>query len=157
MVPVDLNARIAALIEFHEPDVADGSVSLRFYPGADVGLVPADWDHVQAAVVNLLRNAKDATPAGGQILVSTLREGGHVLIRVTDTGQGIALELQNKVMEPYFSTKKTGTGLGLPTARRVAEEHGGVLLLESEVGKGTQFTLRLPAPVAGVEGTEALP
>jgi len=157
IVPVDLNQRLAALIEFHEPDIAEGSVTLRFYPGADVGLVPADWDHVQAAVVNLLRNAKDATPPGGQILVSTLREGSHVLIRVTDTGAGIAPELQSKVMDPYFSTKKSGTGLGLPTARRVAEEHGGALLLESEVGKGTQFTLRLPAPGGAADGMEHHP
>jgi signal transduction histidine kinase len=54
------------------------------------------------------------------------------------------------VFEPYFSTKKTGTGLGLPMVRRVAEEHGGTLTMQSEVGKGTQFTLRLP--VAGAEG-----
>jgi signal transduction histidine kinase len=152
--PVDLNQRLAALVEFHEPDVAEGGVSLRFYPGAGIGLVPADWDHVQAAVVNLVRNAKDATPNGGQILVSTLREGGHVLIRVTDTGAGIAPELQGKVMDPYFSTKKSGTGLGLPTAQRVAEEHGGSLRLQSEVGKGTQFTLRLPSPSGAPEGTE---
>ena len=157
MAPVDLNQRLAALVEFHEPHVAEGGASLRFYPGADVGLVPADWDHIQAAVVNLVRNAKDATPAGGQILVSTLREGSHVLIRVTDTGAGIATELQSKVMDPYFSTKKSGTGLGLPTARRVAEEHGGSLRLESEVGKGTQFTLLLPAPPGAGDGTENQP
>ena len=154
--PVDLNRRLAALVEFHEPAVAEGGVSLRFYPGAGVGLVPADWDHVQAAVVNLLRNAKDATPEGGQILVSTLRDGGNVLIRVTDTGAGIAPELQGKVMDPYFSTKKSGTGLGLPTARRVAEEHGGSLRMQSEVGKGTQFTLQLPAPTVP-DGAEHKP
>ncbi|MCU0864880.1 MAG: ATP-binding protein [Planctomycetes bacterium] len=145
-VPVPLNERLQAVVEFHEPELRDAGLSLRYYPGHDVGTVPADWDHLQAAIVNLLRNAKEATPRGGLVMVSTVREGDAVLIRVTDSGAGIPPELQPRVFEPYFSTKKSGTGLGLPTVRRVAEEHGGALLLQSEVGKGTQFTLRLPAP-----------
>jgi signal transduction histidine kinase len=152
--PVDLNARVQALCEFQLPEMKEHGVSLRFYPGADVGLVTADWDHLQAAVVNLLRNALDATKAGGEILVSTLREGVHVLLRVTDTGAGIPADVQPHVFEPYFSTKKTGTGLGLPTVRRVIEELGGSLTMESEPGKGTQFTLRLPSGHANHEGAE---
>lgn len=145
LVPVPLNDRLQALVDFHEPDLAAAGLQLRFYPGQDIGQVPGDWDHLQGAVTNLLRNAKEATPSGGQVLVSTVRDGDFVLVRVTDTGAGIAPELQPRVFDPYFSTKKTGTGLGLPTVRRVAEEHGGALTLQSEVGKGTQFTLRLPA------------
>ncbi|HIE70648.1 MAG TPA: ATP-binding protein [Planctomycetes bacterium] len=99
---------------------------------------------VQAAVVNLMRNAKEATPSGGQIFVSTMREQDFVVINVTDTGEGIDLQQIDRVLEPYFSTKKGGTGLGLPTARRVAEDHGGTLTMQSEPGKGTQFSLRLP-------------
>jgi signal transduction histidine kinase len=155
VAPVDLNQKLQAVVDFHQPELREAGLSLRFYPGQEIGLVPADWDHVQAAVVNLIRNAKDATPAGGEVLVSTLRDGGHVLVRVTDTGAGIPPELQPRVFDPYFSTKKSGTGLGLPTARRVAAEHGGSLSLESEVGKGTQFTLRLPAPGNHAEGAES--
>ncbi|MBL8730583.1 MAG: GHKL domain-containing protein [Planctomycetes bacterium] len=153
---VDLNARLQAVVDFHEPELRDLGISLRFYPGADVGRVPADWDHLQAAIVNLLRNAKDATPAGGEILVSTTREHGHVTIRVTDTGSGMTPDVQARVFEPYFSTKRAGTGLGLPTVRRVVEEHGGTLTLESEVGKGSQFSLRLPAGRGG-DGGEVAP
>lgn len=144
LAEVDLNQRLRAFLEFQEPEMKDASVSLRFYPGAGVGEVACDWDHVQGAIGNLLRNAKDATPAGGEVLVSTLREGDFVTVRVTDTGEGIPQEQVARVLEPYFSTKKGGTGLGLPTARRVAEEHGGTLTLQSEPGKGTQFMLRLP-------------
>jgi two-component system, NtrC family, sensor histidine kinase HydH len=153
LTPVDLNQRLEAVLDFHQPELRECNVSLRFYPGTDIGLVPADWDHVQAAVVNLVRNAKDATPPGGEILVSTVRDGGFVLIRITDTGAGIPVDMQPRVFDPYFSTKKSGTGLGLPTARRVAAEHGGSLTLESEVGKGTQFTLRLPAPQHSADGS----
>jgi CheY-like chemotaxis protein/two-component sensor histidine kinase len=108
--PVLLNQRLQAVVDFHEPELRERQVSLRFYPGSDVGAVPADWDHVQAAVVNLVRNAKEATPPGGEILVSTVREGAFVLIRVTDTGAGIPPELQPRVFDPYYSTKKSGTG-----------------------------------------------
>ena len=147
--PLPLNDRLQALVDFQEPELRDVGVSLRFYPGQDVGLVPGDWDHLQGAVVNLLRNAKEATPSGGEVMLSTARDGAFVVVRVTDTGAGIPAEVQPRVFDPYFSTKKSGTGLGLPTVRRVAEEHGGSLTLQSEVGKGTQFTLRLPAPRPG--------
>ena len=86
---------------------------------------------------------------GGQILVSSAREAGQVLVRVTDTGPGIAPDVQPRIFDPYFSTKKTGTGLGLPLVRRVAEEHGGSVTVQSEPGKGTQFTLGLPARAPG--------
>lgn len=154
LVPVDINARVQALIEFQEPELRDAGITLRFYPGAGVGLVPADWDHLQAAVVNLLRNAKEATPVGGEVLVSTVREGKTVTLRVTDTGAGIPTDVQSRVFEPYFSTKRAGTGLGLPTVRRMVEEHGGTLTLQSEVGKGSQFSLQLPAPPIQAHGTE---
>lgn len=144
LAPVQLNDRLQALVDFHEPEFRDAGVALRYFPGADLPPVPADWNHLQAAVANLLRNAREATPQGGQVLVSAVREGSWVAVRITDTGAGIPAQLQPRVFDPYFSTKKTGTGLGLPTVRRVAEEHGGTLTLESEVGKGTQFTLRLP-------------
>jgi two-component system sensor histidine kinase HydH len=149
-VPVELNRRLQALVEFHEPEMREQGIGIRFFASPDVGVVPGDWDHLQAAVGNLLRNAKEATPAGGEIMVSTAREGAFVLVRVVDTGAGIPADVQARVFEPYFSTKKAGTGLGLPTVRRVVEEHGGTLTLQSEVGKGTQFTMRLPArPAAG--------
>ena len=146
---VDLNQKLRALVDFHNAEFQEQDLSLRFYPGAKVGQITCDCDHVQAAVGNLMRNAKDATSPGGEILVSTVRDDAFVTIRVTDTGEGIEREQAARVLEPYFSTKKGGTGLGLPTVRRVAEEHGGTLTLQSEPGKGTQFMLRLP--VRGLE------
>jgi signal transduction histidine kinase len=143
--PVELNARLQVLADFHAPAFRERGVELRFYADAAVSRIEADWDHLQAAIVNLLRNAVDATPPGGDVLLSTARDADDVLVRVTDTGAGIPEDLRARVMEPYFSTKETGTGLGLPTVRRIVEEHGGSLSFSSDVGKGTQFTLRLPA------------
>lgn len=150
LVPDDLDQRLTQVVDFHQQAMQERGISVRFYPGG-VGLVPIDWDHLQAAVVNLLRNAGESMPAGGEILVSSVRDGDDVLVRVTDTGAGIPADVQGRIFDPYFSTKKAGTGLGLPTVRRVVEEHGGTLTFTSEVGKGTQFTLRLPgrAPADG--------
>jgi two-component system, NtrC family, sensor histidine kinase HydH len=147
--PVDLHARLQALVDFHALPLQERGVALRFYPGGNIGFVQADWDHLQGAIINLVRNAGDATPAGGEVLVSTQRDGDDVLVHVTDTGSGIPLEVQPRIFDPYFSTKKTGTGLGLPTVRRVVEEHGGSLTFTSEPGRGTRFTVRLPGSSGG--------
>lgn len=152
LVPCDLNARIQSLVDFSTPEMRDQGISLRFFPSDSVSSIRADWDHLQAAIVNLLRNARESITAPGEVMISTVREGDEVLVRVTDTGAGIPPEHQARVLDPYFSTKKTGTGLGLPTVRRIVEEHDGSLTFTSEPGKGTQFTIRLPAPRAGAAG-----
>ncbi len=143
--PEDLNQRLRAVVEFTAPAMQERGIALKFYPSSEVGRVPLDWDHLHAALVNLLRNAEDAIEGPGEVLLATSREGDEVVIRVTDTGKGIPADVQGRVFEPYFSTKKAGTGLGLPTTRRIVEEHGGSLTFRSEPGKGTQFELRLPA------------
>jgi signal transduction histidine kinase len=143
-VPIDLDAALQQVVDFHAPVLQERNVTLRFFPSPGLPKVPVDWDHLQGAIVNLVRNAGEATPAGGEVLVSTVREGDDVLVRVTDTGAGIPPEAQPRIFEPYFSTKKTGTGLGLQIVKRVVEEHGGEITFRSEVGKGTQFTVRLP-------------
>jgi signal transduction histidine kinase len=126
------------------PEANDQGISLRFYSDQDVGLFEVDPDLFRAMIVNLVRNALQACSKGDEVLVSTLRQGTEVLIRVTDTGPGMTPETQKNAFQPYFSTKKGGTGLGLPIVRRVVEEHGGSIHLSSELGKGTQFTLLFP-------------
>ncbi len=156
--PTDLNALLRSVVEFTAPEMKQVGVSLRFYPGREVGLVSVDGDQLRAAVLNLLRNAQDACAPGNEVLVFTHREGDRVQVRVTDTGSGMDPEVRAKAFEPYFSTKKHGTGLGLPTTRRIAEEHGGSLVLTSDPGRGTQFTLDLPVgelPVGESPGDDA--
>lgn len=143
-VPVDLNEKLQQVVEFHAPALLERGVRLRFFPTAGLPEVAADWDHLQGALVNLVRNAGEATPSGGEVLVSTAFDGDAVLVRVTDTGPGIPPEVQARMFEPYFSTKKHGTGLGLQIVKRVVEEHGGDVTFRSDPGKGTQFTIRLP-------------
>lgn len=141
---VNLVDVVEEVLDFFEPEATQNRVALR----RDLGRAPArvrlDAGLFKQALFNILVNARQAMPDGGEILAQASRENGHVLVHITDTGCGIAPEDLDKIYHPYFSTKKNGTGLGLPTARRILEEHGGAIRVQSEKGKGSRFTLALP-------------
>ena len=96
----------------------------------------------------LIGNALRHTPEGGSVEVSADRSGQALRLSVSDTGPGIPPERMTRIFDPFFTTKARGTGLGLAMAQEIAQEHGGQLLCESTVGKGTTFRLRLPAAPA---------
>ena len=153
---VDLNRVLTETTEFFAPECARAKVDLVFYPDRRLPFVPLDERLVKQALMNLLLNAVQAMEGqtaagqstdgrtGSQLIVRTRLEGDSARIDVIDNGPGIPVELRDRVWEVYFSSKRGGTGLGLPTARRIAEEHGGSLVFDTEVGKGTDFVLRLP-------------
>lgn len=140
----DVNAMLQAVVDFSEPELRDRGISLRCYPGVDVGSAEIDAGQVRAAVINLVRNAADACARADEIIVSSRRDKDMVFVQVIDTGSGMSPDVMSKLFHPYFSTKKAGTGLGLPMVRRTVELHGGRVDVRSEVGKGTQFTLAFP-------------
>jgi len=151
---VDLNQLLQSLVDFHVPEMRAAGVSLQFFPGPLDGQVELDADQFRAAIVNLLRNARDACEEGGEVLLSSRGVGDEVLIQITDSGAGMEPSVVERAFQPYFSTKKGGTGLGLALARRIVEEHGGSMDVSSEPGKGTQFSLRFPMS-AGDAGGDA--
>jgi two-component system, OmpR family, phosphate regulon sensor histidine kinase PhoR len=130
----------------------------------DASRVTADPARVERIITNLLSNAHKFTPAGGSITVDIYSDDDSRYIKVSDTGEGIPAEEQELVFSPYFRSSNAdgrqhgGTGLGLSIARYLAELHGGSLDLESELGTGSVFTLRLPiseaAPVNTPERTD---
>lgn len=152
---VDVNTLLQGLVELSEPELREAGVTLKFFPSPATGPAEIDPDQIRAVVVNLLRNAGEACEEGDEVLVSTRRKGDQVIVQVTDTGAGMELEVTERAFQPYYSTKKGGTGLGLALARRIAEEHDGSLELSSDVGKGTQLTLRLPGASADQAAEEA--
>jgi len=108
--------------------------------------VVMDPDRMAQVVYNLAANARDAMPRGGIFKVSTRKVGKHVEIKFSDTGTGIPDDVSKQIFEPFFSHGKSqGAGLGLAIARRIIEEHGGTIKLESKVGQGATFIIRLPA------------
>jgi CheY-like chemotaxis protein len=128
---------------------------LRVVPGDDVG-VTADATLLQQVLMNLCLNARDAMPEGGILTVRTERdrERREVLMQVSDTGGGIPPEFRERIFEPFFTTKEVGkgTGLGLATVYTIVEQHDGRIDVDSEVGAGTTFTVRLPAAETVVDG-----
>jgi len=152
---VDLNRVLEEVTAFVLPECARAGVDLAYYPDHRLPLMVLDERLLKQAVLNLLLNAIQAMedrddvspdrPAPPRhLIVRTRLEGDEARIDVIDTGPGIPEAIRERVWDVYYSAKKRGSGLGLPTARRIAEEHGGSLVFETEVGKGTDFVLRLP-------------
>jgi signal transduction histidine kinase len=142
----DLNRVIEETVTFFAPEATRAGVDLGFYPDLRLPLVRLDERLVKQALMNLLLNAVQAMDGrpGSQLFVRTRLDGDAARVDVIDNGPGIPESMRERVWEVYFSSKAGGTGLGLPTARRVAEEHGGTLEFRTEPGKGTDFALRLP-------------
>jgi signal transduction histidine kinase len=144
-VGVDADLLIREMLRLLEPETSRHGISVRFHPDPDAREVLADPAFLRTALMNLVVNAQQVMAGrGGELLIETRGHERDVEIRITDTGPGIPPELQEKVFQPWFSTRPGGTGLGLPMARRIVEELGGELTLHSEVGRGTRFTVRLP-------------
>jgi signal transduction histidine kinase len=108
----------------------------------------ADSNQIRIVLGNLIRNARDAMPQGGHLTIAAQPDGNHLATHVADTGVGIPKEQLNRIMEPLYSTKARGLGLGLAIARSILDKNGGSLLVESEPGRGSRFTVRLPAAPA---------
>ncbi len=122
---------------------ADHPLTMDAGPGS--GRVFLDPAHLERALVNLVVNARDASPPGGSVTVSVGGEPGGVVIAVSDSGAGIAPEVRERVFDPYFTTKGArGTGLGLAVVRQMAERAGGRVSVDTEPGQGSVFRLHLP-------------
>jgi signal transduction histidine kinase len=148
--PTDLNALVDELRDFYEPQAATQGIVVRVSAAKDLPLVVLDADLFRQALLNLMFNAEHALlPEGGELIMSTRREGKWVVLDVTDTGSGMSHEICSKVFDAFYSTRKGGTGLGLPIARKIVEANDGTISVRSELGKGSQFTIRLPVAPRG--------
>jgi signal transduction histidine kinase len=103
---------------------------------------------LREALINLVLNAVDAMPNGGSITLETRRESDWVVLSIADTGAGIPPEVRRRIFEPFFTTKDSGTGLGLSIVSGIISSYGGTIDVDSDVGVGTTFTIRLPAAPA---------
>jgi signal transduction histidine kinase len=146
LAPTDLGQVVEEMVDFFGPTARAAGIDIRRYLPADLPSVPLDRDLFKQALLNLMLNAEQAMPQGGELTLVAAREPGAVTFSLIDTGKGMPPEVRDKVFRPFFSTRPGGTGLGLPTTRKIVEAHGGRIEVQSEVGTGTKFTLHLPAP-----------
>lgn len=141
----DLNLVVEELRDFYEPQAMAQGIVFRTYYAPDLPRVNLDVELFRQALLNLLINARQAMPGGGELMLRTRAEGPWCVLEVTDTGVGMSDEVRERVFEAFFTTRPAGSGLGLATTRRIVEAHGGTIGVRSEPGRGSQFTLRLPA------------
>ncbi|MBN1555292.1 MAG: two-component sensor histidine kinase [Phycisphaerae bacterium] len=144
LVEVDLRDLVGELRDFFLPQAEASRVVLRTSLGNEPILCRLDVNLMKQALLNLMINATQAMTDGGELLLHVGRRGENALIDVIDTGPGIPAENLHNIFRAYWSTKSGGSGLGLPTARRIVREHGGTMSVESEPGKGTRFLITLP-------------
>ncbi len=140
---VDLNRMLEELVDFFTPQAQAHKVQLRLRPATKV-MAHVDERLLKQAVLNLMLNAVQAMTGGGEMILSLTPRGREASIDVADTGPGIAPDALGQIFQAYYTTKKGGTGIGLAMAKRIAEEHGGAIVVRSEVGKGSAFEITLP-------------
>jgi signal transduction histidine kinase len=143
--PTDLNSLIDELRDFSEPQAATKGIVIRTSFAADLPLIRIDRDLFKQALLNLVLNAQHAMPSGGDLILTTRLEQPWVVLDVIDTGVGMPEEVRSRIFEAFFSTRAEGSGLGLPTTRKIIEAHGGSIQVQTEPGKGSRFSIRLPA------------
>ncbi len=146
---VEMVAWLEGLVRQAQPLAEEAGIELSFVCTLPHHSVAIHKEHMERLVWNLLSNAIKFTAQGGRVSVSLRVGGGQVLLTVSDTGCGISEELQETVFDRYLHSERVdpqphGLGLGLPLCRRIAEGHGGRLMLQSRVGEGTSVTAALP-------------
>ncbi|MBK9383426.1 MAG: GHKL domain-containing protein [Planctomycetes bacterium] len=142
--PTDLAEKLSELLEFLEPELRAGRIVVHTHFEAGLPTALVDRNRLRQACLNLIVNARQAMPEGGELVVVTRRQGPRAVIEIIDNGCGMDEATRARCFDAYFSTKKGGSGLGLPTVRRIAEEHDGEVWVESEPQRGTRFVLSLP-------------
>ena len=145
--PLNVGTLVQEVLDFVEPENEAAGVRQRADITFGLPLVLVDETQIKQALMNLLINARQAMPTGGEVLIRVQRQGNDAEISITDTGIGMTEEQIARCFDVYWSNKKGGTGLGLPTTKRIVEEHGGELRVISEVGRGTSFIMTLPLAV----------
>jgi signal transduction histidine kinase len=129
-----------------QPQAAASGIEIAMYLDADLPSILLDEQTIEAALVNLVKNAIESMPDGGQLTVRTRLTRTGVALDLIDTGQGMDQSTAMHMFDAFFSTKDGGSGLGLPTARKGIEAHGGRIDVQSEAGRGTKFTIEFPMP-----------
>ncbi len=142
--PESVNSIVEEAVRFFAPEIEARDIVVEQELRADLPLLELDRDQMKQAFYNVIKNSFEAMKRRGILRIRTDLDDKHVLVSFTDTGGGMSAESLSRVFEPYFTTKPSGSGLGLLIVRRIVREHGGELGVESQEGQGITLTIRLP-------------
>ncbi len=142
--PGDVNAILQESVSFLNAEIADRDILVELELDQNLPIVELDHDQMKQAFYNVIRNSFQAMRTGGILRVTTTLEPDYVAVTFTDSGGGIAPENMSKVFDAYFTTKSSGSGLGLLIVRRIVREHGGEIELRNDTGRGLTVVIRLP-------------
>ncbi len=143
MTPVDLHELILYTVSLIRQEADLQHVSIGIECGWDMRIF-GNRDRLGQVLLNLMKNAVQAMPEGGSLLIVGNAAGKNVIIKVSDSGEGISAENLTRIFDPFFTTKARGTGIGLALCKKIVEEHNGKMKVESAVGKGTSVSVILP-------------
>ncbi|MCP4266670.1 MAG: two-component sensor histidine kinase, partial [Candidatus Brocadiaceae bacterium] len=140
----DINGVRDSVLDFIGPEAKQNSI--RIHKSFDKKLRKCNLDSnvIKQTLLNIIINAQQKMTKSGKKIVRTYQSGKNIFIDITDTGVGIHKDRIDKIFQVYYSTKNSGSGLGLPTAKRIVEENKGSISIRSEDGKGTSFLMKLP-------------
>jgi PAS domain S-box-containing protein len=141
---VSLNDAVEKTLELLRPEIENRGVTVKTKLARNLTATPIDATQLQQVLVNLVKNAAQAMTTGGTLTLQTGETGDSVWVSVADTGGGIPQEQLSRIFEPFYTTKKKGSGLGLMIVQRIVRAHNGRIELESHVGRGTTFRVWLP-------------
>ncbi len=151
--PQDLNQLVRDFITFYQPQADDHGIEISPHLATDLPPVEFDESLMRQVLLNLALNAQQAMPEGGLLELQTYAGAKGVCLELIDNGSGMDERTRSRMFQAFFSTRTTGSGLGLPTVKKIVDAHRGTITCESEVGRGTRFTITLP-PAAEPIGVE---
>jgi signal transduction histidine kinase len=154
-VQSDINELVGDMVDFYSPQAYSHSITIRQGLHSEPLLCRVDPGMLKQAILNLFINAQQAMNEHGEIIARTSRQNDEAVIHISDTGNGIPPERLPDIFKAYYSSRPNGSGLGLPTTKKMVDAHGGTITVDSEPGKGTCFTIRLPLLVEENSRNEA--
>jgi signal transduction histidine kinase len=143
--PLDVNTLAAEILDAQRLEYEKHEIVLEGQLGTGPLVIDGDRFALGRVIRNLITNALQATAAGGRVTLTTTRSGDRIVIVVTDTGSGIPADRLGAIFDDFVTTKRRGLGLGLAISKRIVEQLDGTISVQSEVGRGTAFTLSFPA------------
>lgn len=140
----DINRLIGEMADFYSPQAQTHNITIRRGLAERPIFCNIDLDLLKQVILNLFINAQQAMPDGGELIIRTSADSQNASIEISDTGQGIAPDKLDKIFQAYYTSKSAGTGLGLSTAAKIVKAHKGTVSVDSQVSRGTSFTIALP-------------